>query len=359
MITTEVREKVLSILDGAKEPIFYFDDDPDGLCAFLLLFRRNRDGFFYPVKSKPEVTERLARKAEENRSDAVFILDIARVEQEFLDRIKVPAVWIDHHPPQQRTGVYCVNPLREGQESRPTAALAYEIVQEDVWIAAIGTLNDQYWPEFMGELRAQYPDLVPSDITTIEGARFNSTIGILARVFSFSTKGARGGWLRAIRALIKVKHPDEILNQTTAEGRLLWTRYLTVDEEFQALREKAMKVVPEKGLWVFTYLPGKYSVTRELADEMISMQRESLLILGRQIDGEYRCSMRSREGPPVKPVLEYALKDVRGYGGGHERACGGCIPAEDWPRFLQRMQEGIRLWNEGELESTQPMEKDL
>ena len=340
-----MRLQVLSLLDGAKRPFFFFDDDPDGLCGFLVLYRRNREGLFYPVKSKPEIVEQYAGTVKRACADVVFVLDVAKMQQEFIDAVKVPVVWIDHHPVQDRHQVLHVNPLREGRPSRPTAALAYDLVGSDAWIAAIGALNDQYWPEFIEGVRAEYPVLLPKGVDSIEGARFGAPIGVLARVFSFAMKGTTEEMRRSVHALAKIQSPMEILDQSSEHGKIVWSRYVVVNEEFQHLRAQAQKVRPEEGVWVFLYTPGKYSVTRELADEMISKYPEALLILGREKDGEYRCSMRSRKGPPVKPLLEYALKGVRGYGGGHEQACGACIAVADWGIFMERIRDGLRNYS--------------
>ena len=80
-------------LDSCKNPLFFFDDDQDGLCSFLQLYRYKGEGKGIIVKTTPKLGALFARKVEEYHPDKIFILDLAAVEQEFLDGIKVPVIW--------------------------------------------------------------------------------------------------------------------------------------------------------------------------------------------------------------------------------------------------------------------------
>ena len=91
-------------------PLYFFHDDPDGLCSFLLLYRHIKEGKGVIIKSSPRIDEKYLRKVEEYQPDKVFILDLAVVEQEFIDKVKVPIIWIDHHEPLERTKVKYFNP---------------------------------------------------------------------------------------------------------------------------------------------------------------------------------------------------------------------------------------------------------
>ena len=96
-------------LDNCKNPLFFFDDDQDGLSAFLLLYRYKREGHGIVVKTSSKLGTVFSNKVKEYNPDKVFILDIAEVAQEFIDAIKVPVVWVDHHGPFQRENVKYFN----------------------------------------------------------------------------------------------------------------------------------------------------------------------------------------------------------------------------------------------------------
>jgi len=43
----------------------------------------------------------------------------------------------------------------------------------------------------------------------------------------------------------------------------------------------------------------------------------------------------------IAPILENALKDVKGYGGGHDHACGSVVSKDDFDRFLENIKSQI------------------
>src|SRR3989344_1279809 len=95
-------QQIREHLDNCKNPLFFFDDDQDGLCSFLQLYRYKGEGNGVIVKTTPKITPLFLRKVAEYSPDKIFILDIAVVEQEFINEAKVPIVWIDHHGPFER-----------------------------------------------------------------------------------------------------------------------------------------------------------------------------------------------------------------------------------------------------------------
>ncbi|MBI3027081.1 hypothetical protein HYY70_03120, partial [Candidatus Woesearchaeota archaeon] len=42
-------------LDNCKKPLFFFDDDQDGLCSFLQLYRYKKEGKGIIVKTTPKL----------------------------------------------------------------------------------------------------------------------------------------------------------------------------------------------------------------------------------------------------------------------------------------------------------------
>ena len=88
----EIREE----LQNCKRPLFFFDDDPDGLSSFLLLYRYVREGSGVVIKTIPNIDNKFLRKVEEYQPDKIFVLDVAKIEQDFIDTVKIPIIWIDH-----------------------------------------------------------------------------------------------------------------------------------------------------------------------------------------------------------------------------------------------------------------------
>ena len=103
MLTKKQIKEIKEHLEKAQNPIFFFDNDPDGLCAFLLLQRFIERGKGVAVRSYPEMDARYFKKIEELNADYIFILDKPVVSQDFFEearKVNIPIVWIDHHEVQ-------------------------------------------------------------------------------------------------------------------------------------------------------------------------------------------------------------------------------------------------------------------
>ena len=74
-------------LEKAQNPIFYYDNDADGLCSFVILRKFLDRGKGVAVRSFPGVDGQYARKARELNADYVFILDKPVVSREFVEEI--------------------------------------------------------------------------------------------------------------------------------------------------------------------------------------------------------------------------------------------------------------------------------
>jgi len=330
-------------LATARNPLFLFDDDQDGLCSFLLLYRINREGHGVIIKSIPRIDRRFFRKVQEYNPDKVFILDIPMVEQEFIDAVKRPVFWIDHHSPLERQNIHYFNPrLTEPEVYLPTTRMAYQISQnsKNLWIAMVGCIGDYHLPDFKQEFIKKYPDLLKKD-STIDQAIYQDPIGKLSRLFAFILKGKTSEVNQCIKILTRIKSPYEILNQTTPQGKYLYKRFENVNQKYQALLEKTKKKPPNEKLLLFVYTQQSWSFTSELAGELLHFHPHKIVIIARKKSGEMKCSLRSKE-TPIPPILENALIGIDGYGGGHEFACGANIKEHDWQQFLTNFKMEIK-----------------
>src|SRR3989344_2168231 len=100
MFTPQQEKELKEHLEKAQNPVFYYDNDADGLCSYLLLRRYLGRGKGVAVKSYPDLNAQYASKAKEFNSDYVFVLDKPLLSQEFvkeIDEMQIPLVWIDHH----------------------------------------------------------------------------------------------------------------------------------------------------------------------------------------------------------------------------------------------------------------------
>ena len=98
MLTEKDYAEIREELKTSERPLFLFHDDPDGLTSFLLLYKMVERGVGMLVKSVPKVDERFVKAAKDPAYDKIFIMDIAVVEQSFIDEVKKPIIWIDPSP---------------------------------------------------------------------------------------------------------------------------------------------------------------------------------------------------------------------------------------------------------------------
>ena len=332
MLTKEQIQEIRAFLKKAKYPLFFFDDDPDGLAAALTLKKTFNRGHIIPLKVPYTEENIYLKKVEEYKPDAVFILDRALVPQNVFDNIKVPVIWIDHHEPAERFNVHYYNPMvLDKTDNRSTSFWAYEVAQKNMWIAMIGIIGDWYIPPYAKEFK--HKNLLNKK-KTAPAIIFDSEFGKLIRLFTFILKGTTTEVKECLTALEKVKTPREILQQTTKEGKLLWKRFEKVDADYQKIYKKASEAVEPEDPFVFTYPSTKNSYTSILSNELLyRLTDHEVFIIARLKDDEYRMSIRSRK-KPILPIVKKALLQTRGSGGGHQLACGAAINKDDFHKFL-------------------------
>ena len=100
MLSEKQIKEIREHLEKAQNPLFFFDNDADGLASFLLLRRYIDRGKGVAIKSFPELNIAYSRKLHELNPDYVFVLDKPAISEEFLKEVhdlNLPLVWIDHH----------------------------------------------------------------------------------------------------------------------------------------------------------------------------------------------------------------------------------------------------------------------
>ena len=123
MIDEKTAQQIREELDFCQKPLFYFHDDPDGVSSFLQMYHAKGEGKGIIIKATPRIDVKYLRKVEEYGPDKIFILDIAMVDQEYIDAVKTPVIWLDHHTPLKRSNVKYVNSRNWGENLPPSGWL--------------------------------------------------------------------------------------------------------------------------------------------------------------------------------------------------------------------------------------------
>ncbi len=144
MLTNTQLNQIKESLEESQNPLFFFDNDVDGLCSFLILQRALKRGKGVSIKSFPRLDKSYLRKVDELNPDKVIILDKAEVDREFIDFLyeqQIPVLWIDHHkveiPKETLEKIEYYNTIPSAE---PITYVAYQIFKnkQDRWLAMIG-----------------------------------------------------------------------------------------------------------------------------------------------------------------------------------------------------------------------------
>ncbi len=340
MIPEDQIKEFRKALSESAHPIIYFDDDPDGLSSFLQFYKFNREARGVIYKAAGPLDERFLKKIKTYHADKVFIVDVAEVSQEFLDK-SGETYWLDHHAPLNRKNVKYYNPMiqSKGKDNRPASYWAHKITQDNLWICMVGCVGDWFLPEDLKDrFSEKYPDLLPKKINTPEDALFTTQLGKLAKVFSFVMKGRTKDAMTCVKILTRIDDPYEILEQKTSQGKYVWKKYQKINKEYQEIKNSVK--VTKDSLLLFRYDEDKMALTSDLSNEILYENPDKFIIIARMKSGEFKCSLRSTKYE-VLPILEKALKKVNGSGGGHTHACGANVVEEDFDKFLEVITKNL------------------
>lgn len=352
MLTKKQIVEIKEHLERAQNPLFFFDNDDDGLASFLLLRRFIDRGRGVAIKSFPDLNVSYYRKVQELKPDYVFILDKPVVSKEFLEKVKldnIPIVWIDHHQVENPSltfenvesedsgaGIYYYNPFFNDKNFEPVSYLCYKIVnkKEDIWLAVIGCISDCYMPDFYKEFEEKYPDLTKKNVKSAFDLLYNSEIGKISRVLDFSLKDTTTHVVNMLRFMMRVKHPLDILQENSKTKQIL-RRYMEIDSKYQMLMERARKQVKDKLIY-FQY-GGNLSLSSNLSNQL-TYEFPGKFVVVVYVKGDIaNISLRGRG---VRELTLNAIKNIEGAsGGGHENATGAKMNISDLLKFKEKVEE--------------------
>jgi len=350
MLTPKQIEEIRGHLDKAQNPLFYYDNDCDGLCSFLILRRYLGRGKGVAVRSYPGLDGSYARKAVELNADYVFVLDKPVISKEFLEeleKINLPVVWIDHHAfdgevnAADFSNLSVYDPARnEGDEKscEPVTYWAYKISskKEDLWLAVIGCVADHYLPDFAEEFGERYGEFWSKGIEKPFDAYYGTEIGRIAQSFNFGLKDSTSNIVRMQNFLVSCSGPDEVFLEVTGNYAFR-KKNSEIRKRYDAYLEKAKKCV--NGDLVFFEYAGDLSISADISNQL------SYIFADKYIAVAYKKGLHSNislRGKGVRTILESILEEFEdATGGGHEDAVGARIKTDDLVRFKEALSKGV------------------
>jgi single-stranded DNA-specific DHH superfamily exonuclease len=347
MLTSKQIEEIREHLSNAQNPVFFFDNDQDGLCSFLLLQKYIGRGKGFPIKTSPALTKDYFRKVEEFNSDYIFILDKPEVSEEFVKEVEkknIPIIWIDHHdtPPEKIPKyVNYYNPLMgEDKSNEPVTYLCYKITKrkEDLWLAVIGCISDNLVPDFYSDFMKDFPDLSKEDKDAFN-IFYSSEIGKIARIVGFGLKDKISNVISMIKFLISCKTPYDFLDENN-KNKSIYRRFQEIDKKYQKVLEKAKKSATSRNQrLVFFKYAGDTSMSSDIANGLKYAFPDKVIVVVYAKGAKANISGR---GQNVKKIILNSIEGLENStGGGHEFAVGAQIRKEDIGEFEKRIKKNF------------------
>jgi single-stranded DNA-specific DHH superfamily exonuclease len=343
MLTKNQIIQIREHLEKAQNPLFFFDNDPDGLCSFLLLQRYIEKGKGIPIKSFPELTVDYFRRIKELNVDYIFILDKPLVSKEFWEEVKkinLPVVWIDHHEIDKSLipdFVNYYNPLfNKDKTNEPVTALCYQITnsKKDLWLAVVGSISDKFFPDFYMDFKEEYPDLAIDSKNAFD-IFYKSQLGKIVKLFSFALKDKITNVIMMMKFLMKVKTPYEVLEETN-KNYLMHNRFNQIDIKYKKLLKKAESLGENALDILFFQYSGDTSMSSDLANELSYLFPKKIIVVIYTSGIKANLSIR---GKNIRERVLNSIKNLEGArGGGHEDAVGAQIRIENLEEFKENMR---------------------
>ena len=335
--------KVRKLLENTHRPLIFFDDDSDGLCSFLMVYKFIGDGRGIPIKTSPDLSAEYLRVVNDYAPDRIIILDKHSVSDEFISKVKIPILWIDHHPIQDNSNkVDFFNPLQyDPEDNSPTSYWVYKILnkESDMWIAMAGCVADWYIPDFKDKFSDKYDDLFSVEITNPAHALFDTKLGKLIKIFDNCLKGSKKKVDSCIKILTRIQTPYEILQETSPKGKFIKKHFKNLNDKYEELLSSVNFSVPK--IVEFHYDYDKMSYTAMLSNEIQHKSPDKFVIVAREKSGHMHCSLRSQTHD-VRSLLNNVLPEFsNARGGGHEHACGANISSIEYSDFVDRVKQEL------------------
>ncbi len=326
-------------LEASQNPLFFYDNDCDGLCSFLILRKALDRGRGVVIKSFPDLKAQYTRKVDELNPDAIIILDKAELSEEFANHAEekgIPIIWIDHHKsktPQEiidKTSYYTSYP-----SSEPTSYIAQKIFNrpQEIWLSIIGCIGDVYMPSFAKQFSEENPELLPSSIDAFAALQ-TTTIGKIARKLNFGLMDTTTNILQLIKYLFKATGPYDILEENPSTKQF-HKRSNQLEEFLQKQIQKAESHFNPDSSTLFFIYSGNTSMSSEISNRLAFNHKDKLIIVAFLRPEKANISIR---GKNALEITRAATKDILGAtGGGHEEATGAMVPITDFEKFKENI----------------------
>jgi len=337
-LTENDYQEIRNELNTTQKPLILLDDDTDGICSYLQLYKYMNKGL--GIIADGYIDERYTDVVKHYNPDKVFIVDKAIIKQEFIDSIKQPIISIDHHQPLKLKNIKYYNPMNsEPKENPPASHITYQATKKSLWIATIGTIADSHITNTIKEFAQQYPDIITKNEKINEQIFLNPKIRQLVLTFEFGLLGTEKEKNNFLNLLKKINSPYEILNSETEAGRQINQIYQKHNEKYEELLEIARKNKKDDSKFIILRYENKYGFSSQLSNQLLYENKDKIIIIARKKETNTVMSLRGAGQNKILPALQQAKQGLNMMGGGHLYACGSSIINEQFELFLENFKK--------------------
>jgi oligoribonuclease NrnB/cAMP/cGMP phosphodiesterase (DHH superfamily) len=337
MIDKKDLEVLKKEIEESTNPLFLFDNDPDGFCSGVILLKNFGKGNAFPIKSFPNIDDSLLEKIERFSPDKIFILDKPFIDENFFDLMNekgIEVFIIDHHE------IFLTEKLKSKAKffssyplSEPTSFICQKICnnKSTEWISLIGCIYDVFLPDFIQEFQESYPEMIDSSIE-ISKIRYSSELGKITLILSLALKASNQTIQNMIELFLKASGPNAILIEDE-QNRYLHRRY----NQLNKIIERNVEKTKVYGDLVYLEYSGEYSLSSDIANFLFFKYPDSFIVVCYKKYDAINISFRGEGSKSfTKEVVE---KFEHSTGGGHELACGLRITRDSFDGFKKMVFE--------------------
>lgn len=331
MISPKSLNELKNELEESINPLFMFDNDPDGFCSVVILLKNFGKGNAIPIKSFPDVDSNLMDKIDSFSPDKIFILDKPFINIDFFRSMKergIRVFVIDHHE------IKITQELKSEAKfftsfpsSEPTSYICQKLCnrKDTEWISLIGCIYDVFMPEFIETFQENYPEMIDST-THISKIRYSSELGKITLILSLALKASNKAIQDLIELFLEANGPKDILIEDK-KNDALHKRYKFLNKIVERNVEKAQ--VYDK--LIFLEYSGEYSLSSDISNLLFFKYPNKFIVACYKKYDAVNISLR---GMGAKKISEKVVKTIENSsGGGHDVACGLRIPRESFEEF--------------------------
>jgi len=331
----------LKDLEENEDVVIIFNNDADGItsCAILMKFLDTKKIKPYIISQPMPPDKNLMKRVQLSLPRKMIFLDMA-IDQEsnIINRLKsfCSILVIDHHKIYRdlnEDGVVHYNPrFDDPNVYQSTAYLSYKIVSElmdledSLWISAAGMVGDynlNYSQDLVKKAEKKY------DVKELR----TSIVGRIAHMTEAAKSTKTMSCEEIVQKLFEAKDYKEIVTS----GKFL-NPYNEIEKEITIIKKDFEKSAEVIGNLMLYNIKSKYNLSSVISTIVSGDHLDKIVIVWEQKGNKIKMSTRNQGNDfDLDTILKKAIRGMKASAGGHKKAAGAVIEAQDWDTFKKRL----------------------